>query len=186
MEVDGELQPFEKLSTFLLGVAGGASLLVPILGLTESFQEAMEFEVENRKTYYGTGSSIEGVVIRPQSKNYTMPNNAPFVIKKKSIAFAEKMNTSKKKTERAVDPKIYAIATEFEPYINKNRVLSIFSKEGEIDEPSDIGKYIGLVVQDAQEDFLKDNPQIDIPDNMKKHIFNKYNKKIVDVLREYL
>ena len=98
----------------------------------------------------------------------------------------QEMNTSKKKIERAVDPKIYAVATEFEPYINKNRVLSVFSKEGEIEDPKDIGRYIQLVVQDAQEDFLGDNPQIDIPDNMKKHIFNKYNKKIVDVLREYL
>ena len=72
------------------------------------------------------------------------------------------------------------------PYVNENRVLSVFSKEGEISEPNEIGHYIKMVVEDAINDFEKDYDCSGLDKNQRKQIFKSGNKEIVKVLEKYL
>jgi hypothetical protein len=82
--------------------------------------------------------------------------------------------------------KVNELKTIFNEYLNENRVLSVFSKEGEIENTSDIGKYIKLVLDDAKEDFFKDGYSFKGFDQKEvKYILNG-SKHIVKILQNYL
>lgn len=76
---------------------------------------------------------------------------------------------------------------EFASYITENRLQSVFSKEGEIEKPKQIGQYIKWILFDAKEDFLKDwGEKIKLLDiNQQKQIFN-IGSKIANMLKNYL
>lgn len=147
----------------------------------EKLEDALNFDTRIKNEY---GSLIEGVVIKPYYTNYYSPVGGRFILKKKNEEFLEKVKTPKKKKEYSEE--VEKLETEFNSLINKNRVLSVFSKEGEIENPNQIGDYIKMVLSDAKEDFFKEHslPE-EITKDEEKYIFNQ-GTKIVGILKEYL
>jgi Rnl2 family RNA ligase len=135
--------------------------IVPIIDIVEGLQNAIdcvdvESLVSNIKPY--DGNIAEGVVIQPYREIYFSPVGDMFILKKKSEKFKEKSRERKVPRESSVIPEEILIPKmEFESYINDNRLDSVFSKEGIIDDVKDIGKYIKLVMEDAKKDFEKEN-----------------------------
>ena len=101
------------------------------------------------------GNIMEGVVIKPEFKLYSNRHGKPFYIKKKSEKFKERSESPEPKT---VDNAVVGFNHLFKMYINENRLDSVISKNGPIEEPNQIGEYIKLVLADSKEDFLKDFP----------------------------
>lgn len=155
--------------------------MVPVIGVVKGIENALNSnpaDLENGK--------IEGIVIKPYRQVYVNKVGKLFYLKKKSPAFSEKGNKEKKKEKPKFDENVEELHRVFGQYVNKNRVLSIFSKHGEIQEPSQIGEYIKLVLEDAKDDFFKDGYVISELDSKEiKYVYN-HSKKIVPILQEYL
>lgn len=158
-----------------------------------TFREALDdsfLNVKNLISLYSLKEEkAEGVVIKPQEemfyKNFGDDVVKFFYLKKKRKAFSEK-NKAKPQIEKE------ATAADrwnrvFQEYFNENRVKSVFSKEGEIQEKNEIGKYIKLVIQDMKEDFLKEE-DIDLEefDNKEKRTIFNMGSKIAQELMKYL
>ena len=115
-----------------------------------------------------------------------MLGDSRFLVKKKSEKFKEKESTKKLKPKEDLSSEVVNLMLEFKSYINDNRMLSAFSKEGPIERPQEMGKYIKLIIEDAKEDFLKDNV---VPDSLsekeQKLIFN-VGGLVADKLKKYL
>lgn len=127
----------------------------------------------------------EGLVVKPYNK--VNPEERSLYLKIKSDKFKEKGDKSKKKkTKKESDPEIEHLKEIYLSLINKNRLYSVFSKEGEIETPSQIGQYIKIVTDDVVNDFKK---EIDIENYDRKKIGEVYksgNAKIVELLKEFL
>lgn len=155
--------------------------MVPVFGIVRGLENALNFNPEGFEI-----GKFEGMVIKPYVDIYYNKNGKIFYIKKKSPAFSEKGNKEKKKETPKFSKEAEELHRTFGQYINKNRVFSIFSKYGEIEDPKQIGEYIKLVLEDAKEDFYKDNNDVSELDSKEvKHVFNQ-SKKIVPILQEYL
>lgn len=126
-----------------------------------------------------TKDHAEGWVIKPWDIA------SSFYLKIKSDKFKEKTKV------REIKNKEYTITVNklkayFNTLINENRVLSVFSKEGEIQEPNQIGDYVKWVLEDAKKDFYKEyNLGEDLTPEEIKYIFNG-GKHVVEILRKYL
>lgn len=155
--------------------------MVPVFGLIKGIDNALSFEPEG----FNDGK-FEGLVIKPYRGVYYNKKGNLFCLKKKSPLFSEKGNKEKKKEKPKFSEDVEELHQIFGQYINKNRVLSIFSKHGEIEESNQIGDYIKLTLEDAKEDFFKSGHIISEKDAKEiKYIFN-HSKKIVPILQEYL
>jgi len=173
--IDGELMP----QMFLVEDPILYKYMVPVYSLLDGIQNALDFEPDNF-------NEIEGVVIKPYNEVYKSVQGKTFFLKKKNPKFEEKGNKQKKSNKPSYSEEAQNLREEFERYVNKNRVLSVFSKEGEIEDNEQIGKYIKLTLEDAKEDFFNDGFSIDNFDkNEVKYIFNT-GSKIVEILKEYL
>lgn len=164
----------------------GETSIVPILGIVQGLNLALATNVDfDSKVLNVPNNGSEGVVIKPYSLSYFLGEDGRFVIKKKSEKFREKEKVAHKETVPPSD-EIASLMLEYKSYINENRMLSVFSKEGPIQDMKDFGKYIVLIQQDAKEDFLKDK---DISEQFSekevKLIFN-VGGLIANLLKGYL
>jgi len=187
------LTPWEMEDMFsLLNIE---DFLIPSFGIVKGLQEALDFNVEDVKSlvYPEGGDNIEGVVIKPYNKIYSISygEDTPttkignvFYLKKKGEKFGE---VKPKRERKPVDDKLVELQEGFKDYITKNRLLSVFSKHGEISNPKQIGKYIKYVLNDAKEEFDKD--YIDELQGLKKkelqYVYN-VSKIVVEMLGGYL
>jgi Rnl2 family RNA ligase len=186
--INGDLLPAGLFLQFMDLHAYG-QFTVPVLGVISGLQSALEFDVnllsELKKV---EGNIIEGVVIKPRDKVYRMHCGSIFYLKKKGERFAEKEQRVKvPRQQKEYRPEVIQMHEAFLGLINDNRLKSIFSKEGEIQEPKQIGKYIKLIIEDAKEEFWKDNTEELVPFNKDelKFVFNVGNI-VVGLLKEYL
>ncbi len=155
--------------------------MVPVIGFINGLENALNYTPNNF-------DEIEGIVIKPYEKVYTNVVGKTFYLKNKNPKFEEKGNKKKKSEKPKYSERAEGLKREFNSYITKNRLLSVFSKEGEIEDQKEIGKYIKLVLEDAKEDFYKDNQDFDEGQFGKdelKYIFN-VGAIIVEMLKEYL
>lgn len=154
--------------------------MVPVVDFVTGLQNALDHEPENF-------DKMEGVVIKPYSNVYYNNNGQIFYLKKKSPNFKEDGGKQKKPKEKPQFREEVELAkSEFQKYINENRLMSVFSKEGEIDDEKQIGKYIKLVLEDAKEDFYKDGNTTDGFDKKEvKYVFN-VGSDIANMLKTYL
>lgn len=130
--------------------------VLPMVGIVQGLQAALDYDTEFPTLINPVDDNIcEGVVIKPYHKVYYDRLGRQFCLKKKNEKFMEKV--SPPKPPRKEDPELTRLNLAFREYITDARVQSVFSKEGEIEEMSQIGQYIRLVIQDAKEDFLKDH-----------------------------
>lgn len=170
LAIDGEILPFQE-------VKEDYSYLVDNY-YVETYGPISYNEIFNLEVPEGH----EGVVIKP----YEMAdrNERPLVLKLKNEKFSEKGGKTKKIKEP--DPVVEETKQKFLPFINENRVKSVFSKEGEIDDDSQIGKYIELVMKDAINDFEKEEDISHISKNQFKQVKKDASKEIVPILKKYL
>lgn len=162
-------------------------LMIPKVGFFHSLEEALAFNVIFKSLLtpegYDKDNFEEGVVIKPYNKVYTSPQGSIFYLKKKNPKFADKEGTSEKE-KRPVDEGLKGLNQEFRSYINENRVLDVFSKYGTISQMSQIGDYIRYVIEDAKEDFLKDNDFTG--DKSAEKIVYNCGSLILDILKKHL
>lgn len=174
---DDELQPFYTLEQYV-----PTEYLVPVLQIADSLQEALNFDTEFNSVIAGVDDNIcEGVVISPYYKTYLF-YDSPFYIKKKNESFSEK---SKAKKEIVSDEVVARMKAEFDLYVNENRLQNVFSKYGAISSPKEIGQYIKLLLEDAKEDFLKDNDVSNLDAGQLKQVYN-IGSKIANMLKAYM
>lgn len=147
-----------------------------------SLREAIELDVEglfSALTPESEGDQqCEGIVIKGFDEVLTDNWKNTLTIKKKSVIFSEKDNSKKK-------PKVVT-AIEDNPmfsYLNENRYLSYISKEGEITSKKQFGQYIKGIIDDAWEDFIKENEG---QEDNRRTICGPLSKVIVGWLQERL
>lgn len=160
---------------------------VPVIGIYKNLNEALEInENFNSKILSIDNNHSEGIVIQPYRKVF-LRQDSRFILKKKSDNFREKENKAAKPNSKQemYPPEVINAMIEFKTYLNRNRLLGIFSKHGEIKEPKQMGEYIKLMIEDAKEDFLKDN-DIKIDKDIEKVVFNKSGGLVARLLQEFL
>lgn len=186
MELDGQMV-CQKQFEDIMKLIGLENKIVPLIGYVEGLLTALEVSCNfDSKVLGREDNASEGIVIKPYDKDFILGNGSRFLLKKKSEKFKEKESKATAKIEEDLPQEVISLMLEFSSYINKNRVISIFSKYGEIKEPREMGKYIQLVVEDAKEEFLRDHtlPK-DLDNKIKKKIFN-VGGRVVSLLKEYL
>lgn len=147
---------------------------VETYGQLYTLDEALELEVPEEH---------EGLVIKQYMRN--VPERL-LRFKKKNPKFEEKMKQKKPKKQKETDPEVERLKELFLPYINENRVKSVFSKEGEIQRPEQIGQYIKLVMEDAKEDFELENELSNTDRGKMNDVFKTANREVVKILQQYL
>ncbi len=168
---------------------------VHIRHIAANFDEAMKYDTHFNSDFSDAeDNECEGVVIKPYhfDKPYVDKHGhvINFFIKNKNEKFAEKMKTKYKKPSEPLSDELKRVQGIFESHINDNRIKSVFSKEGEIEDHKDIGKYIRLIVQDAKDDFMKDYGDDfrseKLSDKERSKVFSSAGKVIVPLLKNYL
>lgn len=167
-----------ELSEFLNRKVGHCSDMAPLLFFGK-FEEAIKFNCDfNSRIMYMTDNQAEGTVIQPLNNVYFNARGERFIIKKKNAKFNERAKIKTTKfTEATESQKLFA------SYVNENRILSVFSKHGTINSVKQLGDYIKLVIEDAKEDFIKENPHVD---TYNREVFSLGGKVTVPLLRKYL
>jgi len=157
---------------------------MPIVDVVRGLQAALDYNVAFNSLLNPIEDNLcEGIVIKPYNKVYYDTKGRWFCLKKKNEKFMEK--GSAPKPPREEDSEIAKLNIAFREYITEARLQSIFSKFGEIEEPSQIGEYIRLVLDDAKEDFLKDCDMSQLNDKEQRQVFN-VGSLIANLLKGYL
>ncbi len=166
MWADSELITQKKLGVLLekldiVHLSPPKLAIVTGLGAALAYLETFDSKILNEEN-----NTAEGIVIKPYDEVLSYGHDI-FMLKKKSSKFEERPRKAKKPS--LVSSEFKRVKAMFNLYMNQNRVASVFSKEGPIQEPSQIGHYIKLVVEDAKVDFLKDHPDLELSkDDMTK------------------
>lgn len=129
----------------------------------------------------------EGVIIKP-NKPLFFKNESRVILKNKNEKWSEKDKVKKVKNENletVFTREGLLIWTTLQTYINTNRLYNVLSKEGQF-HPKMMGKLIGLFSQDAQNDFIKENPNLfaTIEKAEQRLIFKELNAKIIQLIKE--
>jgi Rnl2 family RNA ligase len=158
---------------------------VPIVGVYSSLKDALAVDTKKDSLVLGKENNImEGVVIKPYYRVFSSPQGSIFYLKKKNDEFKEKQRAKKEPQDNSV---ISGLNLEFMSYLTDQKLQNIFSKYGEIQEPSQIGDYIKYMLEDAKEDFCKDFED-DLVQLDKKELKKVYNagSRIANMLKGYL
>ena len=188
---DGEYWTQHELLNFM-SIHNFASLLVPQIGVFDTLEEALAVDVETLSCSLNPvdGNIEEGVVIKPYDVIARNKDDEQvlFYIKKKSEVFAEKMSCKRVKVVKETTPEFQEALATFELYLSPNRMMSVFSKEGEIESPKDMGRYIKLFGADARSDYIKDNNEqfMALDDKERGSLFKIAGKAGAKILKEYL
>jgi len=183
--IDGKLISSSWLTIFaMLGEI--MDLLVPRVELIEGLGAALAVDTNFPTMINPTeGNICEGVVIQPYHKVYRLANGTTFMLKKKNEAFLERTKAPKPKVP--VDSEVARLHGMFEEYVNDNRIQSVFSKWGCIEEPKQIGEYIHLIISDAVDDFIKDHGAAwATADKKQQGQITKVGGQVANLLQGYL
>lgn len=180
MRIDGQMQPIKSLEDVFQQL-GFSKYLVPVVAIVEGLSAAIDWKVDFPTMLNPVeGNNAEGFVVKPYNRTYTSLQGSIFYLKKKSEKFEERFASPKEKKE--LDPETLELADRFVGYINDNRLQGIFSKEGEISDINDFGKYMKWLMEDARVDFLKDNPDVELV----KDVWKIGGKEATNLIRQYL
>ncbi len=136
--------------------------LIPSLGIFKGLQSALDIEVEGVNSLltpedHKGPNILEGVVIKPYNKVILSPIGYTFLLKKKTEKFQEVAKEPKTPRPSNEHPVVAELNQRFSRYITDQRLQNVFSKEGVIPDKKQISKYIRLLLEDAKEEFLKDD-----------------------------
>ncbi len=182
MRTNGQYMPQEEfcyLMSYIEHRLNIENLYVKPFKIFNSLEDALGLSPDFESSFSPTRDHAEGWVIKPWNIS------SSFYLKIKSEKFKEKTKI------REIKNKEYSITVNklkayFNSLINENRVLSVFSKEGEIMRPDQIGDYVKWTLEDTKKDFLKEyNLESDLTPEEIKYIFNG-GKHVVEILRKYL
>ncbi len=193
VSIDEDMLSTKSFYNFM-NVINASSLTVPIVGHFDSIDEAIRFEVENRITIVGAqeeGNGWEGVVIKPWDVIARNKDDEQvlFYVKKKSEAFKDRESVKKSKNKSKDIPQELQTAQDiFASYLTEHRLHGVFGKEGMITEDKQFGQYIKFMMEDAKEDFLKDEIVVfnEVPDKYKGKIFSVTGKIVAPMLMKYV
>lgn len=177
--LDGQLQPPEVLFALVPD-----KFLVPTVAIVQGLELALNYDIKFDSLILGKADNLcEGVVITPMDKVYADRNGSIFMFKKKNEDFNEKVSVEK--TE--VDNEVLRLNREFKSYFTESRLMSVFSKEGVIESPKQIGTYIRLVMVDATEEFLKDfGEEFNALDKSQQKSVLNIGGTVANMLKSYL
>lgn len=117
-----------------------------------TYQEVIALENLFNSTF--GNFTAEGYVAKPVV-SHTLPNGSRAIIKSKNSKFSEKKTPTKGSQVQIPDTvKQHVIAAE--GYITDNRLNNVESKEGKVEQKL-FGKFLGLLIADAVDDYIKDN-----------------------------
>jgi Rnl2 family RNA ligase len=163
-------------------------MTVPTLAIVRTLAEALQFPSEVKSLLWQEADDdniMEGVVIKPYNLVQVSKDGSLFRVKKRNDAFKEKVH--RKKPPADIDQSLLDLQEEFNTYLNAMRLQGIFSKFGMIWKPSQIGEYIKYMMDDAMEDFFKDNPSAkELPKKTRKTIFRTAGKHIMFMLKKVM
>lgn len=170
MKQDDIFVPLNKHNLYSKTFSNLGIPVVPLLGLFNSLQEALEFNeyFESKLTcplFSGKDEhkEAEGIVIEPTTPKW-FPNGSRVYFKKKTKRFLEKGGNKIPKPKEELPKELEGILlTSFE-YITEPRFNAVASKIGDV-SIKDIGKVMGLMTKDILEDMVKDDHVI--PENKK-------------------
>lgn len=192
MRVNGIWVPQEEFFGFILdsNITLSASLIVPTIRMVDGITEALNVCCDFKDPYFldAEGENwSEGIVIKPFRSVIYDRYGERLIIKKKSDRFSENKKRKGPKEHKEKDPLpegLITLSDEFLHYINENRVLSCFSKEGRIENMKGISKYLPLIMEDAMKDFAKDKGITEFGKEERKALGNTASKEIVDLLKK--
>ena len=177
--VDDVVVSYEEFESIV-----GYTYRVPEVAICDGLVDALEYSSKfNSKVLLKDNNICEGIVIQPYQTHFLDGNGSPFILKKKNDEFKEKSDAKK---VVVLDTEVQRLNLEFRSYINDNRLQSVFSKQGEIEAPNQIGTYIKLVLEDAKEDFVKDFPEMKQMDGKKQRQVYNVGSVIAIMLKGYL
>jgi len=164
LKIGNELQ-----STYELVGLVGLEYTVPIIDRIQGLTAALEYNTDFPSKLNPTPDNLcEGVVIVPAIP--VRSQDSWFMLKKKNEKFAERAHAKK---ERVPDEVADPLNLAFREYITDTRMRSVFSKDGPIEDRSDIGRYIKAILADAKEDFIQDYPEVvDLDKAQQKTVYN--------------
>jgi len=128
----------------------------------------------------GYTSKAEGIVIKQLKNEIFFNSGSRAIIKNKSKTFSEKKNKKPKKPYKMPE-NLIPVYEDFCTYINKNRLMNVLSKIGTVNQ-KDFGKIQGILVQDAKEEFERDEYEISKDDW--KSIAKSVGRDASSVVRE--
>ena len=160
-------------------------LRCPTISDSISYEDFKRLDVEELKSLI-CEDIVEGVCCRNWGEIITYGESKLF-LKKKGKKFVENSGKSRKPPKPMAE-EIKQIIEDITPYINKNRTLSLFSKEGELTDIRDFGKYMSLYSKDVFEDYDRDTNYMldDIPKSDIKSIRRVISSFIKDELMKVL
>lgn len=179
----------------LLQMAGCTKLLfAPVLGVVKGLETALSFSNEFKSTINDNADDnniAEGIVIEPYHSKYSIEHDndiSYFAIKSKNEKFKEKEKIPTSKLTAPDSAELETLKFCFKSYVNQNRMLSVFSKESDIKDIKEIGKYITLITEDAWNDFIIDfKDKIEnLSNNEKTKLKKSVSSAIVALLKNSL
>lgn len=163
----------DKIINILKGIGFN---VVPVLK-RGTYQEVMELDNLYNSTY---GDFIaEGYVAKPVV-SYVLPNGSRVGIKSKNEHFSEKKSSNKPKIQ--ISDSVRQHSELASDYVTQNRFNNVLSKLGEFDQKL-FGKYIGLLVADALDDYIKEN-EIELESNDLKQIKKLLQNKAREIIKQ--
>jgi Rnl2 family RNA ligase len=162
--VDGHYLP-QSAAYSLLGRSGFH--MAPLIGIYDSLEKALavpndlQSRVPQLLGYEVEGDNVsEGTVIRPWAADIYLPNGSHFILKNKNAKFKEK-GTKVAKPQEPMSLGDELTFTAISLYLTETRLNAVISKEKELTQ-KDFGRIMGLLMQDAINDFDEDNESDDI------------------------
>lgn len=167
-------------------------MYVPIMGFFHKLQDALDMDINFISNFSSDECKYpaEGVVIRPFEDDISYIDkdtnkDISLVLKKKNEEFGDKNSKKEKVVVKERSPEFNKLFNEYTSLITPARIESAFSKHGKIEDPSQIGKYIKIVLEDCKEDFFKD--YLDefkfLSDDEKKGMFATTGREVSALLK---
>ena len=154
-----------------------SKLLVPII-FRGSFEDILKIDIENFMSVVSDIPAVgEGIVVRHYSINRLIEERPRF-LKIKGTKFTEVRNREPRTIKEPTEEELL-----FANYINVNRMLSFFSKEGSFTDVRKTSFYIKGILEDAWKDFILDYPELA---DSKREITQRQGKEVSSLLMTYL
>lgn len=135
--------------------------MIPILFIG-SFEDCLKYDnlfEDKIHELYGMppieNNWCEGVVIKPLMEVKRFTNGDRIIIKNKNDKFSEKKKVKPQKVKVEVSEEDIKQRDIISEYINDNRLRSVISKLGKV-ENTDFSKLQKLLIEDVREEFFKD------------------------------
>jgi len=157
MRINDKIQTQDFMRNFFI-VGGLDHLLIPVLDIVTGLDTALGFDTNINTTlfYHDKTNICEGIVIKPLDRLIYNQYGELLYIKKKNESFKEKQRQKNPRVDVEYTPEVNRWNEVFLSYLNDERLQTVISKYGPLKTVKDIGKYIGYMLIDARETFLRE------------------------------